>query len=67
MFANLTSHKRGSHDYDTRRSSQAEMEGASPGLVGGIWNSTFRGMGGTKKDDAAADKAAAEAKKGIME
>lgn len=44
LFGNLTKQKRGSEDYGERRASQTEMMGSGGGVVGGWFNSTFRGI-----------------------
>lgn len=63
MFANLTTHKRGSQDYSQRRASIEEMETKPAGWFNSTFNSTFRGM----KKTPAEIKKEEEAKRGVME
>ena len=64
LFANLTTHKRGSQDYGARRSSVEEME-AKSGAYSSWYNSTFRGMQKVKEEGA--EKKAGEERRGVME
>lgn len=64
MFANLTSHKRGSQDYGTRRASVEEME-AKSGAYSGWYNSTFRGMQKVKEEVVGEKKR--DERRGVME
>jgi len=64
LFANLTTHKRGSQDYGARRSSVEEME-AKSGAYSSWYNSTFRGMQKVKEEGA--EKKVGEERRGVME
>ncbi|KAK5125951.1 hypothetical protein LTR85_011306 [Meristemomyces frigidus] len=62
LFGNLTQHKRGSEDYGERRSSHAEQRPA--GVLSGWYNSTFRGMTGSKQPTETTQQ---KQKRGVME
>lgn len=61
MFAGLTNQKRGSEDYSQRRESHNEMTGGS-GMLGGWFNSTFKGYQKPAGGDQNKDQ-----KRGVME
>ena len=48
LYSNLIQHKRGSEDYEERRTSHSEH--LPTGVLSGWYNSTFRGMAGAKPD-----------------
>jgi hypothetical protein len=58
----LTNQKRGSEDYEARRASHNEMTGTGQGVLGGWFNSTFKGT--QKPLDNNQNK---EQKRGVME
>lgn len=66
LFGNLTQHKRGSEDYVDRRASHSEQN--PTGVVGGWFNSTFRGMQAGGKPEAAGEGGGQKKQtRGVME
>lgn len=66
MFGKLNNQKRGSEDYGERRASQTEMMN-SQGMLGGWFNSTFKGHQKPASGGGAAQNQTEAQKRGVME
>ncbi|KAF2723141.1 hypothetical protein K431DRAFT_311231 [Polychaeton citri CBS 116435] len=66
LFGNLTSMKRGSEDYETRRASHAEMTGNQGGVLSGWYNKTFKGMQNQNNPGNPAQKPSDASRRGVM-